>query len=491
MTRPFALIARCCLLATPWMAREVGADAGPGLVAEPARIVLVGSDARQQLALTRAEDAGGLHDVTRTARLTIEPSGVARVSPQGLVKPIRDGEATILAEHEGRSIRIPILVRDSAVSRPPSFRRDVMAVLSNSGCNTGPCHGNINGKGGFRLSLRNDDPTFDWLSMTHEGLGRRIDLADPSRSLAVLKPAGLAVHEGGRRFAMDSPEASALIGWIADGARDDGAGAGKLRQLRVRPERLLLSAPDLAQQLVVTAEFADGTSRDVTGLATYEVSDPSRVNVSADGLVTIATPGEAAVSVRYLSGRGTSRLSFVADRPDYAWDGPEPRNALDRAVFDQLRARKIRPSPVANDATLLRRVFLDAIGVLPTPEEARSFLDDPAPDKRARLVDRLLEREEFADFWALKWADLLRNEEKTMGEKGAWAFQRWLREQFLADRPLDAFARDLITGQGSTWQHPSASFHRANRDPESAAEAFGQVFLGVRLQCALPQSPVR
>ncbi len=298
------------------------------------------------------------------------------------------------------------------------------------------------------------------------------------------KPLGTVPHEGGQRFSAGDPEAVLLERWIAAGATDDQGTAPKLVRLDVFPRERINAAPGLTQQLVVMAEFSDGARRDVTRLAAFDVSDPTRAGVSPEGLVRANAPTETVVAVRYLAGRSVSRLAFLDDRPGFAWRARVARNVIDEKVFKKLQDVRIMPSEPAVDAVFLRRATLDVLGRLPTVAEARAFAADPAPNKRDRLVDRLLERPEFADFWALKWADLLRNEEKTMGEKGVWVFQRWLRDQIAADVPLDEFARRLITANGSTWKNPPSSFYRTNRSAPAAAEAFAQVFLGVRLQCA-------
>jgi hypothetical protein len=379
---------------------------------------------------------------------------------------------------------VPLRVERPTEARPWSYRLDVVAVLSKAGCNAGACHGNLNGKGGFRLSLRGDDPAFDLAAMTRDALGRRANLADPDASLVVRKPTGRVPHEGGQRFAPGSAEAAALIGWVASGARDDLAAAPRLTRLEVFPAERVAAAPGRSQQLVVTATFSDGTRRDVTRQAAYDVSDPTKAAVSPDGRVEARGPTETTVAVRYLGGRAVSRLAFLPDRPGFVWREVPVRNDIDRHVFAKLKALKVLPSEPATDPVFLRRAYLDAIGRLPTPDEARAFLDADDPDKRSQLVRSLLVRPEFADFWALKWADLLRNEEKTMGEKGVWVFQRWLRDRIAADAPLDEFARLLLTASGSTWENPPANFYRTNADPTTAAETVGQVFLGVRLQCA-------
>jgi hypothetical protein len=468
-----------------WPSSAPGAS-GPGperIAVEPAEIVLIGAEARQQVAVTGVFADGSVRDLTGEARFAVE-SDVAAVSGSGVVTPRADGQARLRVEAAGRAAEATIAVADVRHARPVSYRLDVAALLTKAGCNMGTCHGNLNGKGGFRLSLRGEDPRFDLASLTRDAFGRRLDSAHPDQSLALRKPTGQLPHEGGLRFPATSIEANTLLAWIAAGARDDVATAPKATRLTVYPAERMVAAPGRSQQLVVTAEFADGTRRDVSRQATYDVNDPTRVAVSTDGRVEAQGPGEVTVAVRYLNLRGISRLAFLHDRPDFAWREPEPTNLVDRHVFAKLKALKIHPSEPAPDAVFLRRAYLDAIGVLPTADEARAFLADTDADKRAKLVDRLLQRPEFADFWTLKWADLLRNEEKTMGAKGVWVFQRWLHDQVERDVPLDEFARRIISARGSTWRNPPSSFYRTNRDPQTAAETVGQVFLGVRLQCA-------
>ena len=459
-------------------------DDAPVVAIHPPTIVLEGVQARQQVSAWLEGTDGSIRDATASASYKVEPPAIADVSSTGVVTPRSDGRASLRVEVGGRSAIASIEVRSARRDRPASYRLDVAALLSKSGCNSGPCHGNINGKGGFRLSLRGDDPGFDLAALTRDTFGRRTDLAEPSKSLILLKPTGLVPHEGGRRFATDSPEAVALRRWIASGARDDVADAPKLVRLEVFPPGRIAASPSLSQQLVVTATFSDGSRRDVTRQASYDLNDPTQVSVTPDGRVEAKRPIETTIAVRYLNGRGVSRLAFLPDRDGFVWRDREPKNRIDLAVFAKLKTHKIRPSESAPDAAFLRRAYLDALGVLPTPDEARAFLADPDPEKRSRLVDRLLLRPEFADFWALKWADLLRNEEKTMGPKGVWVFQRWLRDQIAADVPLDAFARRLIASTGSNFANPPSSFYRTNRDPSAATEAFAQVFLGIRLQCA-------
>ena len=465
----------------------LGGEAGSSILrldVVPGLVRLSGASGRQQLAVTGVAANGCLSDLTHKSRFSVVPPTVASVSPTGVVTPLAAGMALLKVEAGSSSTSVELIVENPGAVRPVSYRHEVAALLSKAGCNMGACHGNLNGKGGFKLSLRGEDLAFDLTSLTRDAFARRTDVSAPSESLVVKKPTGLLPHEGGLRFLSSSPEAATLVGWIAAGARDDVEKAAKLVRLDVSPKDRVAAPGALSQQLIVTAEFSDGARRDVTRLATYDVSDPTRASVTVDGRVEASRPTETVVAVRYLDGRGVSRLAFLHDRPGFVWRDRAVRNVIDGHVFQKLKEVRTLPSEPATDPVFLRRAYLDAIGRLPSVEEARAFLSESNPEKRSILIDRLVRRPEFADFWALKWADLLRNEEKTMGEKGVWVFQRWLRDQIAADVPLSEFASRLVTAKGSTWSNPPASFYRTNRDPQTTAETVAQVFLGVRLQCA-------
>ncbi len=464
-----------------------GADALPSperVHVEPAIIRLAGKSSRQQITVTGDFSKGEIRDLTAEIRWIPESSDHVTVTSEAVAVPLRNGQGRLRLEVRGQSAYVPYEVSEVERTRPISFRLEVAPVLSKAGCNMGACHGNLNGKGGFRLSLRGEDPGFDFNAITRDSFGRRVEREVPEKSLLILKPTGVIPHEGGIRFAKGSPEEGTLRKWIAEGAVDDLARAPRIIKIEVSPVERVAAAPARTQQLIVTARFSDGSERDVTRQASYDVDDPSVASVSPDGRVEVSRPVETTVAVRYLSARGISRLAFVADRPDFAWNPPATNNVVDRHVFHKLKTLRIQPSPKVDDTIFLRRAYLDAVGRLPGTEESRAFLADVAPQKRDKLIDRILRLPEFADFWALKWADLLRNEEKTMGVKGAWIFQRWLRDALDKELPLDEFVRQILTAKGSTWSNPAASFYRTNRDAMIAAETVGQVFLGVRLQCA-------
>ncbi|MBI3865806.1 MAG: DUF1549 domain-containing protein [Planctomycetia bacterium] len=366
---------------------------------------------------------------------------------------------------------------------PISFRNDVMAVLSKAGCNMGVCHGNKNGKGGFKLSLRGEDPNWDFAVLSRDLTARRINRLEPDASLLLLKPTMQLPHEGARRFKVGSREYEILRRWIAAGSPADPPGTPALANLAVEPRDVVLVEPADHVQLSVEAVFSDGSRRDVKSLAVYDTSN-SLIEAGHDGLVERRGAGTATVIVRFLDRQVPVRVAFVPARPDFAWQGPVPANFIDEHVFARLKALRIYPSPRSSDSAFLRRAFLDLLGILPTADEARQFAADAGADKRARLIDNLLERPEFADAWALKWADLLRVEEKTLDRKGVQNFHAWIRGSIARDKPLDQFARELIASRGSTYRDPAANYYRAMRDPFMRAESTAQVFLGVRLQCS-------
>ncbi len=366
---------------------------------------------------------------------------------------------------------------------PVSFRTDVMAVLSKAGCNMGVCHGNKFGKGGFKLSLRGEDPAWDFAVLSRDQTGRRINPLEPDASLALLKPTMQVPHEGGRRFTLSSPEYALFRRWIAAGLPADPQGAPTLQELAVEPRDIVVAEPEQRVQLHVTAIFSDGARRDVSGLAVYDLSN-QMADVGHDGLVQRRGMGTVTVVVRYLDKQAPVRLAFVPARPGFVWDGPAPANYIDEHVFARLKELRIIPATVCSDTEFVRRAFLDLLGILPTADEARRFVAETRPDKRARLIDDLLERQEFADFWALKWSDLLRNEEKTLDRKGVQNFHAWIRHSIARDKPLDQFARELIAARGSTYLEPAANYYRAMRDPIMRAESTAQIFLGTRLQCS-------
>ncbi|MBP3957259.1 DUF1549 domain-containing protein [Gemmata sp. G18] len=365
-----------------------------------------------------------------------------------------------------------------------SFEREVLPVLTRAGCNAGACHGNLNGKGGLKLSLKGEEVTGDFAVLTRDMLARRIDPIKPDESLLLQKATAQVPHEGGARFAKSAPEYAVLRDWIARGAKFDAPGGAALTKLTVTPASQILVDPADRFQVKALAHFSDGTTRNVTSLAAFEFTAVGVAKITPVGEVVREQTGEVVLLVRYLSHVEPVRIVFLPDRPVPDTVNFPTNNAIDRLVFAQLKELRLKPAELSPDHVFLRRAFLDALGVLPTPAETRAFLDDTDPKKRAKLIDSLLARPEFAEYWAQKWSDLLRNEEKSLDKKGVAVFYRWIAAQLAADRPLNEFARDIIAARGSTYANPPANFWRAVRDPLMRSESVAQVFLGIRIGCA-------
>lgn len=360
-----------------------------------------------------------------------------------------------------------------------SYRRDIAPVITRAGCNLGACHGAQTGKGELTLSLRGEDPVKDHRALVEKFVNR----GEPGKSYLLRKPTLEVKHEGGKRFETDSESYRLLHQWIAEGAPLELPGEARLVRLEVSPEEKVVFAPEVSVPLVVTAHYSDGSTRDVNRWAIYEPT-ALNVEVSSEGLVLSHQPGETTVNVRYLGQRAPVRLAFVPERPGFVWSDPPVYNFIDEALHAKWRTLRILPSGLCDDATFARRVHLDLLGAIPSAEEARAFVADASPDKRAKLVDQLLQRPEFADYWALKWADLLRVEEKVLDRKGVAAFHGWIRKSIAANKPIDQFAREIVSALGSTYEVGPANYYRALRSADQRAEAVAQIFLGVRMNCA-------
>lgn len=363
------------------------------------------------------------------------------------------------------------------------FRSEVMAVLSRGGCNQGACHANLHGKGGLKLSLRGENPTADYQTLSRDSTGRRVNRTDPDASLMLLKATGRVPHEGGIRFTASSPEYQIVRQWIAAGAPFDASEGPKLVELAITPKQAFLLPSQRLATVKAEAIYADGSWRDVTGLAVFD-STNLKIDVSRAGRVTANEAGETTIVVRYLDKQATAQLAFLADRPSFRWSAPPVVNYIDRLVDERLQPLRINPSDLCTDSEFIRRLSLDVLGVLPTPDETRRFLADADPQKRTKLIDAALHRPEYADWWALKWADLLRAEEKSLDKKGAALYHAWIRQAIADNKPLNEMTRELLAATGSTYASPPANYYRALREPNLRAEAMAQVFLGLRMQCA-------
>jgi hypothetical protein len=453
------------------------------LAVEPESITLSGPRARQQVVVTGRYADGSLRDLSPFCEITAE-GGLAVAEDGGYLRPLRNGAGTLVVAAGGKTVGVPLVVKELEQPQPVSFRTELIAALNVGGCNAGACHGTPSGKGGFRLSLRGFDPAADYLQLTRDVLGRRTDCLSADASLVYRKALGRVPHEGGQRFLSASVPGRTLRDWLAEGLRDDPPAAPAVREVHILPGGRVLNDPARWQQLAVLARFADGSVRDVTRLTVFSASDPAVADVTPGGLVEFKQAGEVAVLCRYLQELQTVRLTFLEPRKGFAWSAPPEANYVDKLVFAKLKMLSLPPSELCTDAEFVRRTYLDVCGMLPTAGEVRSFLADPSADKRARLIDALLERPEYADFWTMKWSDVFRSSRKAILVKGVYVFQHWLREHLERDTPFDAVVRELLTADGSTFANPPANFYRIARDPQNLAETTAQLFFGIRMQCA-------
>ena len=367
-----------------------------------------------------------------------------------------------------------------------SFELDVMPILTARGCNAGACHGKQRGQNGFQLSLLGFDPDFDFESLTRLARGRRVFPAAPQRSLLLLKATGRRPHGGGIRVEADSDDYRELLSWITAGAARRLPAEPKLTGISVSPAELSLQ-PRQAAELQVIAQYSDGATRDVTGRTTFQSNDPAIAAVDPAGRIQAGPlPGETAVMSRYMNHIAVTQaaIPLPGETPEGLYDRLPVNNFIDRLVWDKLESLGVTPSAPIDDAKYMRRVYLDVIGRLPTADEARRFLGDDSPTRRGELVDRLLQRPEYADHWAGKWADLLRPNPYRVGIKATLNYDNWIREQFRRNRPYDEFVRELVAAQGSTWRNGAAVLFRDRRSPDEVTTLISQLFLGVRLECA-------
>jgi hypothetical protein len=367
-----------------------------------------------------------------------------------------------------------------------SFVKDILPVLSKAGCNAGSCHAKPEGQNGFKLSVFAYDPKSDYNAIVKSSRGRRVSPAAPEESLLLKKPTMRVRHEGGERFKVDSEAYRLIKRWIAQGMPFSQGSDSPLAGVGIEPAQRRYGKGDV-QQTTVTARYADGSTRDVTHLAGFISTEPEVARVDQNGRVAVGnTSGEAVVTAMFMGEVAVARVTVAADRTlaDSVYASLTANNFIDEAVYARLKEQGIEPSDGCSDAEFLRRSSLDAIGMLPTPEQAREFLADTAPGKRAKWVDRLLESPAYADYWATRWGDLLRPNTQRVGVKPVYLLDQWLRESLRKNKPYDQFVREILTAQGSTHNFGPVVLFRDRREPADTGALVSQVFLGVRMECA-------
>jgi hypothetical protein len=450
----------------------------------PGDVHLQTSRDRQSFVVMATRADGVTEDVTAAAKVGLSNPAPARLEGHTLA-PAADGSTSLDVEYQGRRVAVPVVVKDAQVERPISFKLDVMPVFMRAGCNTGNCHGAARGKDGFMLSLFGYDPDGDHYRLTHEIGFRRVNLAMPRESLVLQKCDGSVPHTGGKRFAPDSEQYNAILRWLEAGVPKDGPDVAQVVSVELYPPKVVLES-GASQQFTARAKYSDGTDRDVTSSALFLSNNDNSAPISADGLVTAGARGEAFVMVRFSTFTVGSQVLVLPKGLQYTAPNAPPANYIDELVDAKLRNIRILPSGQCSDEVFLRRVTIDIVGMLPTTAEYQAFLADQDPAKRSKWIDQLLERKEFSEIWAMKWADLLliRTNNNTVSEKAVHLYSDWLTNQISNDVPLNQMVKEMLGATGGNFKNPASNFYQVERDTLKMAENVAQVFLGIRVQCS-------
>ena len=449
----------------------------------PGKFKLNGATARQQLLLERAHDGQMSGQVTNVSFTSSDPA-VVRIEGD-VALPVTNGAAVISTTWQDKKIETQVTVTGMEKPIEVSFRNQVQPILARTGCSSGACHGAAAGQNGFRLSLRGYDDANDHISLTRGAFGRRIIPSDPARSLLLLKPTGAVPHKGGTRIEVDSPEYRLLAEWIAAGSPPPKKSDPRIERIEILPEHILLKPGD-SQQLLVRAYFSDGHSEDATRWAKFTAANASVATVNDDGKVQVMASGEGAITAWYLSriAVGTISVPFTNSIEPDVFASASKRNFVDALILEKLKSLNLPPSPRSGDSEFIRRAFLDTIGTLPRADEVRAFLQDTSIGKRDALIEALLERPEFVDYWTYRWSDLLLVSSKRLRTPAMWSYYNWVRNSVAANKPWDKMVAELVTAQGHTLENGAGNFFVLHDDPRLMAETTTQAFLGMSINCA-------
>ncbi len=421
-------------------------------------------------------------DRTHEVIYAISDPMIAHVDHEGMVSPRSEGTTQLLIRRGAEQVAITVAVTGFVEPTPVSFQFEVQPILTKTRCNSGGCHGKAEGQNGFKLSLFGFDNESDYDALVKETRGRRVNFSNPDSSLVLLKGSAHVPHGGGLKIARDSPRYDLLRRWIREGAPFNSPADHPVTRIEVEPSELVMQL-GTTQQLRVTALDTSGRRQCVTAAAEYISNAPQIITTTESGLMHATDiPGEAAILVRYLDQISVCRITLPQSNPSLI--RPLERNFIDKHVGDKLVRLGIPPSEPIDDSVFLRRVSLDTIGTLPTAVEARKFLTDTDPNKRSRLIDDLLARPEYADYWTMKWADVLRTDKLKITPQGTVGMTRWLRAKIAVNQPFDQFATEILLAQGPIQSESPAGFFKSLDTPEVAARSISQLFLGVRIECA-------
>jgi len=466
------------------LAGSLRAGEPAALIVEPPALRLAAGE--RAAFIVSATTADGFHeDVSASVSSSTTDSDLIQLDASGTLRALRPGQAIVSLTLGDRRAELPVEITPPAPG-PVSFIRDVLPVLGRAGCSAAACHARADGQNGFKLSVFSFDPKSDYRQIVYGARSRRVFPSEPGESLLLLKATGEVPHEGGERFARDSDAWRTLASWIGSGMSFENPGEAIMRRVEVFPKERRYRK-GAAQRLILRAHYSDGSVRDVTSLSAFQSNDKQIVTVDENGRMQVdQVSGQAVVVARYMGMVDDSRVVVPEDRvlQDDAYQNLSVRNFIDEKAWARHRQLGLLPSAPCSDAEFIRRASLDVTGMLPGAEEARQFLADADPDKRRKLVDRLLASPAYADHWAAKFADLFRPNPDRVGVKGVVILDQWLREAFRTNKPWDQFVKEIVLAQGNTHRYGPAVIYRDRREPAELTTMFSQLFLGVRLDCA-------
>ncbi|MCA9194753.1 MAG: DUF1553 domain-containing protein [Planctomycetales bacterium] len=395
------------------------------------------------------------------------------------------GETQLQITHTptGSEIFVPIRVAGES-KREWEFDAHVQSILTRASCNSGACHGALAGKGGLRLSLRGYDSLADYYALTQQDRGRRIEPADPGRSLLLCKPSQILPHKGGLRLAEGSEDFQILAEWIASGYPGPESSQARLEELQVFPESLRLHAND-QQPLIVRASYTNGRTEDVTKWAKFSSTNEAVAKVSEDGQIEVVGSGKASIVIWFASRIVLSSVvvPYSSQSQGSLASDFESANLIDEILLAEWEQLGLRPSVVCSDETFMRRAFLDATGALPNAALVREFLSSDS-HSRSKLVDQILGSEDYVDYWSYKWSDLLLVNGNLLRPDAVAAYYRWIRSQVEKNTPWDQFVREIVLARGESLEQGATNFYAIHQDPESLTENTCQAFLGLSIACA-------
>jgi len=427
-------------------------------------------------------------DVTEFAQIKLANEQFAKLDGS-VLKPVQDGNTELQVSFHGKTATAPVKVVGAGNDREVSFKLDVMPIFMAANCNSGGCHGAARGKDGFMLSLFGYDPDGDYNRITRELTGRRVNLAMPEESTLIQKSLGTVPHSGNECFKPGSDFHKTLVEWIANGVPKDKPEVAAVTGIEIFPTLCVMEGKAENQQVTVRATYSDGTDRDVTDLVVFSSNNDPTASVSKQGMVTSHERGEAFVLARFDTFSVVSQFIVIPENLKYERPQLVENNYIDKLVNDKLHKLRILPSGVCSDQEFVRRIYIDLVGLLPTPDEVKAFVADQNPKKRETLIDQLLGRKEFTEMWVMKWSELLQMHSVNNANEGTFyknvlLYYNWLQDKLANNVPLDKMVSELLSAQGSTIATPATNYYQTERDTLLVTENVAQVFMGMRIQCA-------